>query len=43
MAEVWNPAATMFFDVASGQKAAKDAAKEAIKAIKETIEQKYAE
>lgn len=43
MAEVWEPAATLFFDVASGKKKAEDAAKEAASTIKEAIEQKYAE
>ncbi|WP_159544143.1 extracellular solute-binding protein [Streptococcus halichoeri] len=43
MAEVWEPGANMFFNVASGKKGASKAAKEAAKAIKVTIEQKYAE
>ncbi|MGT2742233.1 extracellular solute-binding protein [Streptococcus plurextorum] len=43
MAEVWEPAATLFFDVASGNKKAEEAAKEAVTTIKEAIEQKYAE
>ncbi|MGT2757713.1 extracellular solute-binding protein [Streptococcus ovuberis] len=43
MAEIWEPAATLFFDVASGKKDAKTASKEAVTFIKETIEQKYTE
>ncbi|MGT2807974.1 sugar ABC transporter substrate-binding protein [Streptococcus iniae] len=43
MAEVWEPGANMFFNVASGKKDASSAAKEAEKTIKEAIEQKYAE
>lgn len=43
MAEVWDPAGTMFFDVASGKKDAKTAAKDATTLIKEAIEQKYSE
>ncbi|MFA9414260.1 extracellular solute-binding protein [Streptococcus sp. E29BA] len=43
MAEVWEPAGTLFFDVASGKKDAKTASKEAVTFIKEAIEQKYSE
>ncbi|MGT2829684.1 extracellular solute-binding protein [Streptococcus hillyeri] len=43
MAEVWEPAATLFFDVASGNKKPEEAAKEAVSTIKEAIEQKYSE
>ncbi len=43
MAEVWEPAATMFFDAASGAKDVKTATSEAVTAIKEAIEQKYSE
>ncbi|MET3558444.1 arabinogalactan oligomer/maltooligosaccharide transport system substrate-binding protein [Streptococcus rupicaprae] len=43
MAEVWEPAGTLFFDVASGKKDAKTASKEAVTFIKEAIEQKYTE
>lgn len=43
MAEVWEPAATLFFDVASGNKKPAEAAKEAVSTIKEAIEQKYSE
>lgn len=43
MAEVWDPAGTLFFDVASGNKDAKTASKEAVTFIKEAIEQKYSE
>ncbi|HES3330587.1 TPA: extracellular solute-binding protein [Streptococcus pyogenes] len=43
MAEVWEPGANMFFNVASGKEEASKAAKEAAKTIKEGIEQKYAE
>ncbi|MBY5034124.1 extracellular solute-binding protein [Streptococcus gallolyticus] len=43
MAEVWGPAGTMFFDVASGKKSAAEASKEASKLIKDAIEQKYSE
>lgn len=43
MAEVWEPDANMFFNVASGKEEASKAAKEAAKTIKEAIEQKYAE
>lgn len=42
MAEVWEPGANMFFNVASGKEEASKAAKEAAKTIKEAIEQKYA-
>lgn len=43
MAEVWEPSATLFFDVASGNKKAKAATEETVTFIKEAIEQKYAE
>ncbi|WP_049617465.1 extracellular solute-binding protein [Streptococcus sp. X13SY08] len=43
MAEVWEPAATLFFDVASGNKEPKAASEATVKFIKEAIEQKYAE
>lgn len=43
MAEVWEPAATMFFDAASGAKDVKEATTVAVTAIKEAIEQKYSE
>lgn len=41
MADVWEPAGNMFFNVASGKKDADKAAAEAMKAVKETLEQKY--
>jgi len=41
MAEVWSPAATMFFDAASGKKDPKAAADEQVQVIKQNIEQKY--
>ena len=41
MSAVWDPAATMLFDAVSGKKSAKDAADDAVKLIKETIEQKF--
>ena len=41
MSTVWDPAATMLFDAVSGKKSAKDAADDAVKLIKETIEQKF--
>ncbi len=43
MAEVWDPGATMFFNVASGTEEPEDAAKTAVTAIEEAIEQKYTE
>lgn len=41
MGEVWEPAGNMFFNVASGKKPSDKAAAEAVKTIKETIEQKF--
>ena len=41
MSTVWDPAATMLFDAVSGKKSAKDAADDAVKLIKETIEQTF--
>ena len=41
MSAVWDPAATMLFDAVSGKKSAKAAADDAVKLIKETIEQKF--
>ena len=41
MSTVWDPAATMLFDAVSGKKSAKDAADDAVKLIKETIELKF--
>ena len=41
MSTVWDPAATMLFDAVSGKKSAKDAADDAVKLIKETIDQKF--
>lgn len=41
MSAVWEPAATMLFDAVSGKKDAKTAADDAVKLIKETIEQKF--
>ena len=41
MSTVWDPAATMLFDAVSGKKSSKDAADDAVKLIKETIEQKF--
>ncbi|MGT2753829.1 extracellular solute-binding protein [Streptococcus ovis] len=43
MAEVWEPSATMYFDVVSGGKSAEQASKDALKTIKDAIEQKYGE
>lgn len=43
MIEVWEPAANMFFDVASGKKDAATASQETTQLIQEAIEQKYAE
>lgn len=43
MAEVWQPSATMYFDVVSGGKTPEQAAKDALKTIKDAIEQKYGE
>lgn len=41
MSTVWDPAATMLFDAVSGKKSAKASADDAVKLIKETIEQKF--
>lgn len=41
MSAVWEPAATMLFDAVSGKKKPKAAADDAVKLIKETIEQKF--
>ena len=41
MSAVWEPAATMLFDAVSGKKEPKAAAEDAVKLIKETIEQKF--
>ena len=41
MSAVWDPAATMLFDAVSGKKSAKASADDAVKLIKETIEQKF--
>ena len=41
MSAVWDPAATMLFDAVSGNKSAKASADDAVKLIKETIEQKF--
>lgn len=41
MAEVWEPSATMYFDVVSGSKTPDQASKDALKTIKDAIEQKY--
>lgn len=41
MSAVWDPAATMLFDAVSGNKSPKAAADDAVKLIKETIEQKF--
>ena len=41
MSTVWDPAKTMLFDAVSGKKSSKDAADDAVKLIKETIEQKF--
>lgn len=41
MSAVWEPAATMLFDAVSGKKEPKAAADDAVKLIKETIEQKF--
>lgn len=43
MAEVWEPAATMYFDVVSGSKTPEQASKDALKTIKDAISQKYGE
>lgn len=41
MSTVWEPAANMLFEAASGKKDAKTAATDAVKVIKDTIAQKY--
>ena len=41
MSTVWDPAKNMLFDAVSGKKDAKTAAEDAVKLIKETIEQKF--
>lgn len=41
MSTVWDPAKTMLFEAVSGKKSSKDAADDAVKLIKETIEQKF--
>lgn len=41
MAEVWAGAQNMLFDAGSGNMTPKDAADNAVKTIKESIEQKY--
>lgn len=41
MSTVWEPAANMLFDAASGAKDAKTAATDAVKLIEDTIAQKY--
>ncbi|KXT74347.1 Maltose/maltodextrin ABC transporter, substrate binding periplasmic protein MalE [Streptococcus sp. DD10] len=41
MSAVWEPAATMLFDAVSGKKDVKTAADDAVKLIKETIQQKF--
>lgn len=41
MSTVWDPAKTMLFDAVSGKKDAKTAAEDAVKLIKETIDQKF--
>lgn len=41
MSTVWDPAKTMLFEAVSGKKDAKAAAEDAVKLIKETIEQKF--
>lgn len=41
MSTVWEPAANMLFEAASGKKDAKTAANEAVKLIEDTISQKY--
>ena len=42
MSTVWDPAKTMLFDAVSGKKDVKTAADDAVKLIKDTIAQKYA-
>ena len=41
MSTVWDPAASMLFDAVSGKKDAKTAANDAVKLIKDTIDQKF--
>ncbi|GGE23329.1 extracellular solute-binding protein [Streptococcus himalayensis] len=41
MSTIWDPAKTMLFDAVSGKKDAKTAAEDAVKLIKDTIEQKF--
>lgn len=41
MAEVWEPAKTMFFDAVAGNKDAKTSADDQVEVIKQNIEQKY--
>ncbi|MBA0972893.1 extracellular solute-binding protein, partial [Enterococcus gallinarum] len=41
MAEVWTGAENLMFDAASGSKSPKESANQAVKTIKEAIEQKY--
>ncbi len=41
MSAVWDPAATMLFDAVSGKNLQKTSADDAVKLIKETIEQKF--
>ena len=41
MSTVWDPAKNMLFDAVSGKKDAKTAAEDAVKLIKETIDQKF--
>lgn len=43
MSTVWDPAKTMLFDAVSGKKDVKTAADDAVKLIKDTIAQKYAD
>ncbi|BCP64301.1 extracellular solute-binding protein [Streptococcus suis] len=43
MAEVWEPSASMYFDVVSGSKTPEEASADALKTIKDAIEQKYGE
>ncbi|RKV65755.1 MAG: sugar ABC transporter substrate-binding protein, partial [Streptococcus sp.] len=41
MSTVWDPAKNMLFDAVSGKKDAKTSAEDAVKLIKETIDQKF--
>ena len=43
MSTVWDPAATMLFEAVSGKKAPKAAADDAVKLIKDSIDQKFGE